>query len=246
MLSADQVLSLYKSNPYILGSYRRSSTVIESLLSIFQWHNETLNIHTHLWPSLYFFYSLFHLPEMYAESKICIVAGYLGAFICSFASSIHHTFYNIYPLRNITSKLDSVGIISVNLSHQMLNTFLIFDSSAFYSLIVYECIFAGICVIRVLRGHGQFWGMAYPFITCLTTIPVFYSKNLEGARASALCSFWVILSGTVFYKGKCPESLCNPRGIFDCWNSHVWHHICIIMAIMSALSATTYINPAVM
>jgi hypothetical protein len=176
------------------------------------------------------------------EAKICIIAGYLGAFMCTFASAIHHTFYNIYSMHSLTSKIDYLGIIAVNLSHQMLNTFLIFDSSAFYSIIVYECIFAGICVKRIIQGHGKFWGMAYPFITCLTTIPTLYSKNLEGARASFTCSAVVIFSGTVFYMGKCPESLCNPRGIFDCWNSHVWHHLCIIFAIMSALNAISYIN----
>lgn len=238
MLSASQE---YKINPYILGSYRRSSTAIESLSSIFQWHNETLNIHTHLWPSLYFLYSLFNLPSLHDDVKLCVIAGYLGGFMCTFSSAIHHTFYNT-PLRSLTSKLDSVGIIAVNLSHQILNTFLIFDSPAFHSLIVCEGIFASICVIGVQRGYGNFWGMAYPIITCLTTIPVMYSKNLEAARASFTCTAFVILSGTLFYKGKCPESLCNPRGIFDCWNSHVWHHICIVFAIMSALQAATYIN----
>ena len=241
MLSASHIPSVYRIN-YILGSYRRPSSAIESLSSIFQWHNETLNIHTHLWPSLYFLYSLFNLPIMYDDDvKLCVIAGYLGGFICTFSSAIHHTFYNT-NYRTLTSKLDYVGIIAVNLSHQILNTFLIFDSSAFHSLIVFESVFASICVIGVQRGYGKFWGMAYPIITCLTTIPVFYSKNLEAAQASFTCTAFVILSGTVFYKGKCPESLCNPRGIFDCWNSHVWHHICIIFAIISALSATTYIN----
>jgi hypothetical protein len=43
-------------NPFVHSGYRLpASTFLQSANSIFEWHNETLNIHTHLWPGLYFF-----------------------------------------------------------------------------------------------------------------------------------------------------------------------------------------------
>ena len=53
-----------------------------------------------------------------------------------------------------------------------------------------------------------------------------------------MCSSIIIGSGCVFFKGKIPERCLAGT---DYWNSHVWHHCCIIAAILSALSAEPYL-----
>ena len=248
MLRRSQIPSWYKSSIYIDTGYRAPSTYIKSVASIFQIHNETLNIHTHFWPGILFLYMLFKEPfNKPFEINLCLGAGYIGAITCMFTSAFSHTFKNIDSrISNICSKVDYIGIIVVNLSHQYLDTYILFQNSElFYRFILIESFFATVCIKHTLEGLGSVWALIYPLISCLYSFytymyvtPIY--KN--AAEASLQCSIYVILAGLVFFKGHIPERLCNPGKIFYIVNSHVMHHICIVFAILSALNASKYLH----
>jgi predicted membrane channel-forming protein YqfA (hemolysin III family) len=44
----------------------------------------------------------------------------------------------------------------------------------------------------------------------------------------------VCIAGGVFFIGRVPERFWNPGGRMDNFNSHVWHHLCIVAAILCA------------
>jgi adiponectin receptor len=248
MLKASELPSWYKNTLYIQSGYRPPSTYIQSLASLFQLHNETLNIHTHFWPGIIFLYMF--SKEHFTDSlqiNFCIGFGYFGAITCMFASAYSHTFKNIDSVgANICSKVDYIGIIIVNLSHQILDTYILFrDSHTFYILLSLESLFAIKCINDTLYDLGPFWGLVYPFLSCAYSLYTYMYGlvDLKNASTASLnCSAAVIVAGLVFFKGRVPERFCNPRGIFDYCSSHVFHHICIVYAINFALSAPKHLH----
>jgi hypothetical protein len=150
-------------------------------------------------------------------------------------------------------KLDFLGIIAVNLPHHLLDTFFITKAvigSRDLCLIAFtaETIFAGFVVYRIVFSElavARFWGLMYPVITSIPlTLPLYaysrYSQDaalLAATQASVNCTLFMFIAGGIFYKGGFPERYWNPRGIFDYFGSHTWHHIFIVASIVAAFNA---------
>jgi len=56
LVTNTEVPEWHMANPNIKTGYRRSMPLYDAIKSMTQWHNETLNIHTHLLVGLYFLY----------------------------------------------------------------------------------------------------------------------------------------------------------------------------------------------
>ncbi|XP_030553933.1 uncharacterized protein LOC115757713 isoform X3 [Drosophila novamexicana] len=100
-------------NPYVLKGYRPLQTFKGCLLSLFYWHNETINILTHAIP---IFYILAIVPGLmpwdsgYKFLSFCHVFGSVAPWCGSF---VYHLFMNIEKGENVyytLLKLDMVGI----------------------------------------------------------------------------------------------------------------------------------------
>ena len=233
-------------NPYVLTGYKRPTSFYRSFISAFEWHNETLNIHTHLWPGLIFVYWLFStdLSGMSLESKFTLIFGYIGAITCMFTSVFFHTVLHVnsYWLK-LSLNLDYVGIIAVNLGHQLLNTLILVNGNPilFWPVVLCEFIFATKCAFDIIKKDmGRFWATRHPVITSITTIIVLLLRNEHPAvYYSTGCSIFVIVAGSLFFIGRVPERCLKG---FDYYNSHVFHHICVVLGIISAIGACKYIG----
>jgi len=247
-----EVPSWYMCNPYVIKGYRAPRPFYQSFLSVFQWHNETLNIHTHLWPGLFFLYKLIHIPSTHAyqeassEVRFVMIFGFISAIYCLFASTFFHIVLNVSEAWLILShKLDIIGIVAVCLGQQFLNT-LIFANAhpiAFWCMASGQAFFAVNCVKDILkrREAEPLWAMQYPAITTVTTIvvTVFTDHHRAAVHASVGCSTLVIIAGLVFFKGRFPECCLHNM---DNYNSHVWHHVCVVIGISFATMATTCVG----
>ena len=178
-----------------------------------------------------------------------ILYSYVGASCMGLASGIAHTFHIVDKRwSQVSWKLDFIGIILVNLSHQILDTYILFYTYPMILriAIITECIFALFCVKDIIttltKSH---WRIIYPLISStVLTAPAFlvsYTSNsttlYKMALSSLSCSSMVLTAGGLFLLGRFPERFWNPDGIFDNWNSHVWHHICIIIGITCAFQS---------
>jgi len=251
-LRLTEVPQWYLCNPYVIKGYRAPTSFWKSFLSVFQWHNETLNIYTHLWPGILFLYKLIHIPSTHAyqeaslEVSFVMIFGLASSVYCLFASTFFHIVFNVSEAWLIIShKLDIIGIIIVCLGQQFLNALIFVNAHpiAFWCIASGQAFFAATCVKDILkrRESEPIWGMQYPAITTVTTIvvTVFTDHHRAAVHASACCSTLVIIAGLIFFKGRCPERCLKNM---DNYNSHVWHHICVVIGISFATMATAYVG----
>ena len=242
----------YVVYPGIYDNYRPVMSPYEAFLSMFTWHTETLNIYTHLLPGLYYLWELMTLKdEGSLEKQFLVYVSYSGAAIMGITSGLAHTFFIIDRSWNDFSwKLDFLGIISINLAHILLDTFVLSRllHIPFIPFAALEVAFSLYCCYGIISDiHiGRFWGLMYPAITCipLTSVAYIYSRIigaeqvfLEITDASIMCSLYIMVAGLVFFKGGFPERYYNAGGIFNILNSHVLHHIFINVSIVAAFEA---------
>ena len=252
MLQLTEVPRWYLCNPYVVKGYRAPTSFWNSFRSVLQWHNETLNIHTHMWPCVILFKILADLPyctpfqEASLEARFTMIFGISSALYCLMASTFFHIVLNVSEdWLNLSHKLDIIGIVVVNLGQQILNTLIWANGNpiAFWLIGVNQTIFAALCIKDIMKCSRaeSLWAMRYPAITTVTTIvvTVFTDHHHEAVYASAACSTLVIIAGLVFLKGRIPERCCSNLGYY---NSHIWHHICIVIAMAFSINATQHVK----
>ena len=142
-----------KDNTHVVTGYRKQMDVWQALLSLFTWHNETLNIWSHLLATGVFIWSLVDLQEYTCYTK-CINAKWpLVLFLCSatalFATStVYHTFLCVsQKLHDFWRQVDVIGII-------------IFMYTMFYPFCIY--VFAA--------ANDQKWIFIYISLATVTAI----------------------------------------------------------------------------
>ena len=242
-----QLVPWYQGNPYIRGSYRAPRSPLHALLSAFEWHNETLNIYTHFLPAIVWTWMLFSCVNEHwyrlAEplTQYIILYTYAAGAFMGFASAVAHTFYIVNEkLYVLCWKLDFIGIIAVNLTHQILDTYILCyqNPSLFHTALTLEAAAAALCMYDVIAEKtGVNWAIIYAILSStVLTLPAAMQGFYELSIPSVLCTFFVFLGGGVFYIGKIPERLWNPNGVLDTVNSHVLFHICIVASFVSASS----------
>jgi adiponectin receptor len=244
-------------NSYVLDNYRKPTSFTNCFLSLFIIHNETFNIYSHLLPSFYFIYNLYSVLNKHyythalIQYKCCILFGYYATIFMCISSSFAHTFYIIDSnWSDFVWKLDFIGIILINLSHQIFDIILLSKFLGYYFLYfnILSIFFALYCIFSIYTGNleiRRFWGITYPIASStILTIPTYllsqYNSNIilrNASYGSIKCSIIVFISGLFFFKGKFPEKYFNPYNIFNNFNSHTFHHILIISSILSCFES---------
>ena len=118
-----------QDNHYILRYYRPASYSFKrSIASLLYLHNESVNIHTHLFGTALFLYLCFYYLPPSAPRKdygqdllpfteaddIAFSFFYIGAILCLFMSSVFHTICNhSLPIARFANQLDYIGIVAL-------------------------------------------------------------------------------------------------------------------------------------
>jgi adiponectin receptor len=245
LVSKSQLEGWYLVNSYIYDGYRSPRSPYGALISAFELHNETLSIYTHLLPGIYWLYQALSYNPV-TQSFVCFA--YLAGAYLGLASAFAHTF-NIVDKRwsSMSWKADYTGIIMINLTHQILDTYILLDRGTLRSLaIVLEGGFAAYCIYDIIRGDQSHWRITYPMISSIIlTVPAAAvapsaSPASHMSVYSMQCSAFVLLGGA-FFVTRIPESLTNPNGIFNLLNSHVLLHLCIVAGVSCAYRSVPFL-----
>lgn len=243
-----------KENHYLHCGHRRPTySFMVCIRSIFQLHNETVNIWTHLIGGLYFAQlclQLFHsiLPPL---DKWIIGLFLASATACHIISSLYHTF-NCHSehISKLCSRMDYCGIISL-----ITFSFVPWIHYGFYQYPTLKIIYL-ICVITMgLMGvnilmqdkfnqQSYRWLRVSVFILFGTSgvIPAFHwlSLNYDAffVEASLRYSFYRLLAmgalyliGTMLYAFRIPERYF-PGRCDIWWHSHQLFHVFVSAATL--------------
>jgi adiponectin receptor len=240
----------YVVNPYVKSGYRKPTSLTNAILSIFEWHNETLNIYTHLIPGFIWLYMAVncvnydHYIKASSTVQNIIWFSYSTAACMGLTSSFAHLIHIIdHNWSTVAWKLDFMGVIMINFCHQVFDTYILFYKYPILlnTALCIESIFALFCIEDIIIKHTKKWLILYPLLSStILTIPASFGSYISGnpilynlSSYSVGCSCFIFIAGN-FFIGKFPERLWNPNGIFDNFNSHVWHHVFIVLSIVTA------------
>ncbi|KAG7096037.1 hypothetical protein E1B28_006718 [Marasmius oreades] len=250
------VPSWHCDNVYILTGYRRPQDWRGCVHSIYAYvHNETGNIHTHLWPgvlSLYFMVTV--NPSQLTSGRTTWVDSavfsifFASATFCLLSSAAWHT-ATAHKSPEVCSRcnaLDYVGIIVLTVGSFCPLLYYGFfcepETLSLYSSIVLSLNAAAAFVIidpeYAKPTHIALRTTIFIGLGAFSVIPVLHWLVVHGPATTltAMGVRWFILSGSTYiggallYANRIPE--CFHPGTYDyLLNSHQILHVCVVMAV---------------
>ncbi|KAF2151794.1 mPR-typeG-protein-coupled receptor [Myriangium duriaei CBS 260.36] len=121
LLFYDEIREFNMDNEFLLSGYRTTSYVwAKSIGSVFEWHNETINMHSHLIGSvvfallpIHFYFTLYrHIEVAQAIDAVLFIVYFFGVSICFACSATCHVVWNHSPYAaRFGNRLDYCGIV---------------------------------------------------------------------------------------------------------------------------------------
>lgn len=246
LLNYEELPGPWQENPYIVSGYRFSSGPLDCLRSIFNWHNETANIWTHLLAAILFIgLGLFHLPQTSSWQngtwldRVPMVLFILAALKCLICSVTWHSFSSISHLvtKQRMACVDYTGITVCICASILTTEYSVLKchpiAQAFYMFITFVCGGLGI----VLNWHPMFDNtgsrpLRALFFSCfavfggLCGIHACFYRGIAGTLVYYIPVVKSLLCygvGVLFYATLFPERFF--KHTFDyCGMSHnIWH-----------------------
>lgn len=241
-----------QDNDCILHHYRAYYTVKECLKSVFDIHNETVNIWSHFLGSLFYavllFMTYYNLPAGAAAGDYVIMTVFLAAAAkCLLCSSIFHTLSphkrHAYHLRFLY--LDYCGISTL-----ICGSFATYLHYGFYNKPFWQCFYYAVVALLELGGmllplfdffsRVQFrvWrtliyigmGVVLFVLCCHAMWDVGIAKFVGMiGPANIAGELLIYLAGAFIYLVRYPERLIPGRVDLLCHSHQIWH-VCILVA----------------
>ncbi|KAF9530243.1 hemolysin-III related-domain-containing protein [Crepidotus variabilis] len=255
----DQLEAWQKDNEYIVSGYRRiqytGNGCFDSIYSYL--HNETVNIHTHLWGSVLFAYLLatFYptyvaLYEVTTWKDTFVIALFLvSAIACLTASAFYHTVgCHSQEVSTYCHALDYSGIIILIVGS--------FFPSIYHGFFCDPHTQAFYLTAMALAGLGASYFVLNPEYSKPThrgartavfiglglcaVVPLTHMLSIHSLTelVTKMGVNWLIASGALYiggallYANRIPERLAP--GSFDYWfASHQIFHVCVVLAALA-------------
>ncbi|XP_032596689.2 progestin and adipoQ receptor family member 4 isoform X2 [Drosophila grimshawi] len=236
-------------NPYVLKGYRPLQTFKGCLLSLFYWHNETINILTHAIP---IFYILAIVPGLmpwdsgYKFLSFCHVFGSVAPWCGSF---VYHLFMNIEKGENVYYKLLKLDMVGIWVSQSfgalplVTATTLCFPPILKWFIIISYCLLSLWGLYKALTASSPWqrrlcFALPFAMRSVLTFLRI---RGMVGGSHMALSHVYLqdgvsILGGAIGAM-RIPEKWFP--GLVDFYlNSHNIMHVLVVVAVYSMHKAT--------
>ncbi|KIK55838.1 hypothetical protein GYMLUDRAFT_175044 [Collybiopsis luxurians FD-317 M1] len=254
-ISWNELQDWQKDNKYILSGYRRLQYSWRGCLkSIFAYlHNETVNVHSHLWGGVFFLYLLGTVRTneltVYETSWLdstLFALFFFCAMFCHLSSALFHT--SISHSQAVCARChayDYAGIIVLNLgSHYPLLYYGFFCEPSYQKLYILIITALNLTAAFVVLDpeyakptHIHIRTAIFIALGCFSTIAIAHLSLIHGLTVTLkdIGFRWFILSGSIYilgallYANRIPERF-SP-GTFDYFfASHQIFHGCVVLA----------------
>jgi len=257
-LTWDELPAWMQDNHYVLSGYRRELRDVKACIySIFTYlHNESVNIHTHMWAALTFIVLLFtvHIPlSQHAETVIWVdyvgfVIFLLSAIFCLGCSTTFHTLQcHSKEVSKRCHILDYIGIVVLTVGSYYPTVYYGFFCDPWpqigYTIaITIAGGFAMYVVLEPMYATPAYrWARTSVFLALglCSIVPVTHAIWASGYHMSRhemgldwlLASGALYVAGALIYAGRVPERLAP--GKFDIFfTSHQIFHCCVVGAAL--------------
>ena len=261
LLHFNELPAWYQDNPFIRTAYRPiSQSTLRCVQSICHLHNETINILTHLIPSILFLCSLPILhrrisgrfPGATPTDHLIFSLNVIAAATTMLLSATYHTLMNhSFTWSTLWLRIDYVGILTLILASFISGIYVGFYCNPFLQRVYWTMITSLSLISGVLVVHPRLQGMKYrsyrTWAFVLTGLsgfaPVIHGLCLYGWEEMWVRSgmpYWylegaVYLIGAFFFATRIPESIW-PNS-FDVWcSSHQIFHLLVVAGALVHLS----------
>ena len=240
LVGIDEVPVWLRFNKFIRTGYRPAPTTIpQALISLFQWHNETVNVWSHLVPALFLMWFVVVPPGDGSLFRFCI-----ASFLFIFCASVcYHLFmpccrdergYRLLLSCDVLGALMSITLSAFS--------FLIhgYRCTEPMTVIVVCCLFASSAALLLfvnvtyklsVSNRVQLFGMlcTLRLLLCFVTVyPKLMTHGFHLALYYHVTSFFILLVGGLVNGLRIPERwFPNVRWLDYVLNSHnLWHFCC--------------------
>ncbi|KAG5490707.1 hypothetical protein JKF63_00829 [Porcisia hertigi] len=250
----EEIPQWQKYNQYIRGGYRAFYSARMCFKSLFGWHNETINVYSHMLTFVIFLVftvllyttvlnKVITAPSLGATKQ---VYGFFcfGSLICMLNSTLYHLFNSHCSCRVMTAmgRLDFIGITALIVSSFLPPLYVMFHCQPVVRTVYITAIsilgMAGIIGPWTDAFHRHVWvrlsvflGVGFSGVIPIIHFTIIFPIN-AASMSTVLGVFLMVLlysSGVFFYVTKFPES--RYAGHFDCWlSSHQMWHLFVSMA----------------
>ncbi|CEL63910.1 adiponectin receptor [Rhizoctonia solani AG-1 IB] len=251
-----------QDNAFILSGYRRPQYSWSGCArSVFGYlHNESVNIHTHLFGALWLLYILFNVGKTQAgyttltwHDPVGFSLALLAGVFCLGASALYHTSTCHSPaVSRRCNALDYSGIIvlTVGSFYPCLHYgfYCDYHLQVIYSvgITVAGCIAAYVVLNPVYGTPAYRWARTTVFflLGICALVPVTHAYLIYGLERmqNEMGVNWIALTGTLYASGALIYACRMPErwfpGTFDFFgSSHQIFHVCVVLAALSHYQA---------
>lgn len=247
LLHINHIPDHLKDNEFVLTGWRQESNVWHALKSMFEWHNETLNIWTHFIGFIYFACMLY---RSYSDWPVLIYN--IGCINICFISTAFHTLCccskQVYYLFRT---LDFVGIIFVMWS--MFMPFIrYFQEPWFQVYLILSCVTSASSTIIALlpkfqtNEFHQIRVLVFALNGILGSVALVHLymlySHLETSCVLAGLAITSHAIGALFYASKFPERSFANEHVFHYVQGHTFFHTFVLIGFIVYFEACVHVN----
>ena len=246
--------------PYIHHGYRDVSTWRQIFLSLFQWHNETGNIWTHI-VGLLLFLALFVRELSMTDKDMqhkAVAFFYISITIFCMSSSafFHLAMPRSAAAYDVTLRIDMTGIVLV-----IIVSFGVGLHYGYWCFRHLEWIYLGITSVlsavallmphmsTLVKNNFNLVVAFFSLFVCFSLVPLFHWVSLVGGFTSEeaklffyklIITFGLYAAGGVFYAMQFPERMYAGRFDIIGHSHQIWHALVLAGSIMFYTSMQEY------
>ena len=253
-MGCDYKLKRYEETPvflqmkYITSGYRVLWPAEACARSVWMWHNQTANIHTHLWAFVWFGYLAYtHATTSEGGEMWAGLVFYLSVVAAFLGSTVFHTFNSVSEASyRRCNQLDVNGIVSsivgayVPIAYHALACHPEWRTLHFTLFSAVALAVGGASQLTIMTDPSFIVGRILTMGLLVATLVgsslhiAILGADSPGVTAfvrSILAATAYLIVGAVLYALRFPER-CAPHGMFDTlFNSHNWLHVFSVLAM---------------